>query len=172
MDGDLIYLGDIKGSVDEYDYAYAFWDTGAVVLYQGTTSAWAYATRLYQGDMAYADVPFGYQRPGSVDLEMGIAYVDVEVSTHTVLNQTYYLYNEDGTIGELIPEPGSFIYPLIMVELNGEYVRDISSADGLDPTQAIDYAIEPIPSGETVNLLLQATDFGGNGDYVSYDGVL
>lgn len=171
-DGTLIYLGEIKGSVDDTGYAYAYWEGGGVVLNQGGTSAWAYATREYDGDLAYAQVPFGYQRPGVEDLQLGVAYVGVDVPTQTILTTTYYLNNDDGTIGELYPETGSLLFPLLQVQEGQDMVWATSSTQGFDPTLEISYTLETLPAGETVSLWLEAADYGGNGDYVVFEGIL
>jgi hypothetical protein len=169
---DIVYLlGDEPAS---YTSALVdgFWDYTVLTITQDASFSYLYTSLdvTPTGDLSLS-IPFFYQAPGALEPD----YLQLEyivAPDGVILQETYYLISDAGP-GELTPEPGAIMDPLVVViDENGELVWGFASEDRFDPTLAFDLAFEEVPVGTNAYVELLISDFAGNEDYVYFEGVL
>ncbi len=161
-DASVIFLADHPAQRVDATTFVGQWDAAAVVVVQGDTTAYAYASFTEEvGGFVGLTVPFAYQRPGASDLMTVLLHRSLNASTGEVAAETYYIYDELG-IGELTPEPGALMAPMLQVaQSDGATSWQFLPDAVLDPTASLDLYASFLPEGTPLYLLLQITDFAG-----------
>ena len=149
-----------------------FWDYTVLTIKQDASVSYLYTSIdiTPTGDMSLS-IPFAYQAPDA--LEPDYLLLEYLVSPDGfVLEETYYLISDAGP-GELTPEPGAIMDPLVVIiDQNGELVWGFASDDSFDPTLDFELAFEEVPIGVTAYVELLISDFAGNEDYVYFEGAI
>lgn len=165
----LVYLvGDSAGELDENGVAFGAWDLSILVMVQGESYGYAYYSVQYEGEYVRASIPLAYESPTQGEQIAFLSYILDQQGN--ALQATYYLLTEAG-YGELYPEPGSTIYPLLQVT-DGNTTDWQVAGDGIDPNAEFMFDVIYLQQGATAYVQLNALDYAGNGDFVYYTGTL
>lgn len=169
---DIVFLLGDQPAAFVDSSAGGFWDYSTLTITQGNRFGYLYASfdKTPTGDLSIA-IPFAYQPPGS-----GQAYylllVYIVAPDGLVLQETYYLLTDAGP-GELTPQPGALMTPLVVIiDQNGYLDWGFGSGDSFDPTLGFDLAFEYLPAGILGYVELLVSDFAGNQDYVYFEGAI
>jgi hypothetical protein len=165
-----ILLGQQPADIVEGNVVEARWDGSFLKISQFGVDAVGFYSVDITNNVLSTSIPFGYIAPGSMNVDyVQLTYsLDLETGAEQT---TYYLITEGGP-GELIPEYGSQLYPLVIaVDQNGASWA-ASTEEPFEGGDAIELALDPVPSGTTVFLQLNVESFGGQGDYVSFAGTM
>jgi|GEM_PF-267011 len=161
----VVLLGQAPAQVAG-DAVGASWDLGVLTLSQDGATAFAYLGLEAEGAYLNASIPFAYTAPGAAEARLALLYYVLEAATGTVVQATYYVVS-DGGYGELFPEVGSTLAPVVpIVGTDGQATWAPTSEVAFDPLREIASELAPLPDGTTVYASLTAADFGGNGDTV------
>jgi hypothetical protein len=166
-------LGSNPAQLSDSGLVTGTWNTSVLTLTQGAATQYGYLA--LEADEAsgtiLASIPLAYAAPGAADLAEVIWLIAMDPTTGNALQSTYYLLSQAGP-GELTPEPGSALYPLILqVDANGEQWV-VSTQDGFDATQEISLDLQALNPGAVVTIYLLAQDYAGNTDFVWAGGEL
>jgi hypothetical protein len=160
-------LGSNPAQTDSSGLVAGFWDGSALTLSQGGLQALGFLNleSTEEGAAALVTVPFAYTRPGLTQYELVFWLVVVDIDTGDSIQDTFYLYS-DGFVGELFPQPGGALYPLVIqIDHSGEQFV-ISSTEGFDPMLEIEPDLETLNTGAISVLYLIAEDYAENSDNV------
>lgn len=171
VDGDFLYaLGDRPGALNG-SQALGSWGANALVISQGSSSSYAYLGEAVSGTNIQAGIPFSYVETGSQAGLPVLLSMTIDSSTGSILQYTFYLVTEGG-VGQLYPQPGSAIYPILMqIDQSGQS-QWVPTEVAFDPTIPLSFNMQTIEAGTNVYLELDAYDYGGNADYVYWQGAL
>jgi hypothetical protein len=165
--GTLIALGDEPAYLDG-DTVWATWDLAALTMRQGDTFSWAYTSVTQaEGGHTQLGIPLGYAAPGADQLGFAmLAYLFD--GSNDLVGSTYYLFNDNGGIGELDPEAGSAFVPLLQYTNaeTGATTWDVAGDVAFAADTGYDVAREPLPAGLRAFMVLTATDYAGRADLV------
>jgi hypothetical protein len=165
-----VALGNQPAEVFEDGTVSAEWDGTFLVISQGSMNAVGFYTVEITDNRLATMIPFGYVAPNSMTVEYVLLTYVYEFETGNE-QTTYYLITEGGP-GELLPEPGSQLYPLV-VQADASGASWVTSAEQpFDGGAPIDLSLQPVPSGTMVFLQLDVQNFGGQGDYVAFAGTM
>jgi hypothetical protein len=165
IDGVVYLLGDEPASYTD-TFVDGFWDYTALTMTQGASASYLYTSfKLTEtGDISLT-IPFTYQAPGGFAPDYALL-VYILTPNFTVLQETYYLITAAGP-GELTPQPGASLDPLVLIiDQAGDLVWDYASDDRFDPTLGFDLVFETLPAGISAYTELVIADFADNSDYV------
>lgn len=163
--GSLIVLGDEPAFLDG-DVVFATWGLGGLYMQQGDVGSWAYSS-FSQVDETHSQlgIPMGYAEPG--DDALGFALLAYLFEGDALLQSTYYLFENDGGVGELDPTAGSALVPLLqVVDGNGAVSWEPGIDAGFDATAGYDVTWEQLGAGVNVFMALTTVDYAGRGDFV------
>jgi hypothetical protein len=149
-----------------------FWDYTVLTIEQGASFSYLYTSIdiTPTGELSLS-IPFAYQAPDALEPDY-LLLEYIVAPDGVVLEETYYLISDAGP-GELTPEPGAIMDPLVMIiDQDGEIVWGFASEDRFDPTLDFDLAFEEVGIGVTAYVELLISDFAGNEDYVYFEGTL
>lgn len=167
-----VYLfGDESAGYDN-QFVDGFWDYTALVMEQGPELAYLYMSLEWtaMGDIRLA-IPFEYQPPGGAPPEY-VLLVYILDGDWNLLQETYYLITDSGP-GELNPQVGSTLYPIVrIIDVNGNFVWGYSSQGGFDPFIGFSLSFEPLPTDTTIYAELSISDLAGSEDFVYFEGLL
>jgi hypothetical protein len=173
-DGSIDYIGQRPGVVadDGSGLAGAFYNLGYLTLSDGEDTSVAYLG--FQQDpsagTATISVPLEYYGPGSQDATQSLLELSLDPGSGSILSEIFYTYNEgSGTYGELQVDPQGLILPLVQRfdPASGDVSWIPTSETGLfADLEALQYDVQPLPSGIQLVLELYVYDFGGNSDFV------
>lgn len=171
-DGSIIFFGEEPGELVDGDegFAGAIYDLTLLQLSDGEDAAFAYLdlTLDIEENIAYFDVPLAYYPPGSDEYLDVVLSVVLDLDTED-FTETYYMFNESGSVGELDAEPNAIIVPIVLNQYPDGSLEWIPTSDvGLwADLPNITYEFVPFESGEEVYAELTVFDYGGNSDFVS-----
>lgn len=172
--GGYVYVtGDTPAGYDER-FVTGQWDLSVLRIAQGNVAGFVYlSVAVEQGNYLSASLPFAYLRPGSQQPETVLLRYVFDPQGN-VVQASYYLITEAGP-GELTPEPGSTMYPLIFAAS----VNDPNDAgwgygtdQPLDATRQFDITPQALGAGASIYVELNAANISGAGDYVYVVGTL
>jgi hypothetical protein len=168
-DGVFYVIGDTAAQVSGGGLVTATWDTDIFTLTQGGRQVFAYLSLAYEAGQLVASVPFTYVAPDG-----GRRPVLLVLGTNSqggVISSTFYAQNGVG-YGELVPERGSRLYPLVLAVSDSGNAWIPTPGDGVDPNAPYEFSFVSLGLGTAVYLELNAYDYGDNSDYVSFSGEL
>ena len=152
IDGDAIRA--------EYDWRY-------LVIEDGTTEAPAY-TQLdldEAGEIRRIVVPITYTH--AEDSVRGVLVLGIDGAS--VVSETFYGYSDEGTVGEIQPEPGDTFVPQLLLQdltdFSSEWQDSTSTPLSADPA-ALEHHLRRLAPFTPVMLELNLTDVDGGRDYV------
>lgn len=148
----------------------ARWDGSFLKISQNGVDAVGFYTVDISENRLSTSIPFGYIAPGSMNMDYVLLTYTLNLETGE--EQTTYYLITDGGPGELLPEAGSELYPLVLVANAQGASWQTSVTSPFDGGAAIDLALQPVPSGTTVFLELDVQNFGGQSDYVAFTGTM
>lgn len=168
-------VGSNQAEVDAGGLVTGYWDETALTLSQGELQSFAFLSlEVDQEGTFYATIPMLYQGPGDETVDQFtyvIWVIGLDGDTgETVLN-TYYAVSDAG-LGELYPEPGGFLHPIILeADASGQEWAFAADA-GFDAVAEIELSMEYLQVDMPFVVYLVAEDLAGNADYVftAYEG--
>lgn len=165
-----VLLGNQPAELYEDGVVEARWDGTFLKISQNGVDAVGFYSVQITGNVLSTTIPFGYVAPGSMTVDT--VYLTYTLDLDSGAEQTtFYLLTEGGP-GELLPESGSQLYPLVL-QVNAQGASWATSVNQpFDGGQAIELALDPVPSGTTVYFQLDVQNFGGQGDYVAFAGTM
>ena len=177
-DGSIFYIGEEPGNIYDDGTADATFDLTTLTISDGQDTVDAYLDLGYDADSdTYSiDVPLVYAPPGATAEE---EFLDLNLSLvldsdFNILSETYYEFQEEGTLGEFTADPDGLIYPLVQLQgADGSIEYVVNSDVGLFadiPSLAYDFA--PLPSGTPLHVDLTVYDYGGNSSSISAEDVV
>lgn len=165
----LIILGSNSSGVDTNGLVVGAWDGSLLTLTQGDTTGFGYVDATLNGSIGTLGIPFSYEAfPGATAEYVLLNYV-YDADTGATLELTYYVIGENA-VGELLPEPGSTLTPLLLVVSGGSSDWAAGSDAPFDAAQPIDLGTTTIQTGAEVYLELDAENIAGQADYVYVAG--
>ena len=177
-DGSIVYVGEEPGTIYDDGTADATFDLTTLTMSDGEDTVDAYLDLGYdsESDTFSIDVPLVYQPPGATteeefsDLNLSL----VLDSDFNILSETYYEFQEGGTVGEFTADPEGLIFPLVQVQAPDGSL-DYQMLDGVGlyadlPNLAYDFV--PLDPGTVLHVDLTVYDYGGNASSVSAEDVV
>jgi len=166
------FLGSSQAGVNALSVVTGYWDVSALTLSQGSLVSYGFLSlEMDAGGYVLASIPLLYESPFSDEPGYVIWMIAIDPDTGDVELNTYYLVTDAG-LGELYPETGTYLYPLLVqVDAEGQQWV-VSSEEGYDAAKDIALEMAPLGVGTTVSLYLFAEDYAGNADYVWAGGEL
>lgn len=177
-DGSIELIGREPGVIsdDGSGLAQASYDLTVLTISDGEDTTYAYLA-LQEADDEGAggfivNVPLDYYAPDQLD-EGGVPQDAVLTLTAdadgNIIDETYFLYEEGGTVGELNAEEGAVIVPkTLVIDADGNETWTGTTDIGLfADLPSLQYDLAPLESGTQLYVQLSVTDFGGNTDNVS-----
>jgi len=168
-------LGSIQAEVDSNGLVTGYWDETALTLTQGDLESFGFLSlEQDEGGTLYATIPMLYQGPADQTLDQFtyiIWVIGINGTTGEAEFSTYYAVSDAG-LGELYPEPGGFLHPLILqADANGQEWA-LAADTGFDAATEIGLSMESLQVGLPYLVYLVAEDLAGNADYVftAYEG--
>ncbi|CAN5356995.1 hypothetical protein BH23ACT9_BH23ACT9_25740 [soil metagenome] len=165
-DGAIVQLGDTEADIFDDGTVSGFTDLTVLTISDGEDVIDAYLSLTFdeEAGLSYANVPLEYTLPdGSETSDVTLSIV-VDSETGDVLQETYYINNEGGTLGELSADPDALISPIVLVygiEPGGVWEAYGESALFAD-LPALEYDFAELESGTEIYVDIVVTDFGGN----------
>ena len=148
------------------------WDGSTVIVAQGGAEAYGFAefSADANGQFLLLSIPFAYQAPGAADTTFVQLRYTYDGVTGEVYSTAYYQFTEVG-VGELLPEAGSTLLPLIPVLSGGELTWSTTAEAPYDATVPFDITFDDLfadlASGAGVYLEIAAWDYAGHSDVAS-----
>ena len=175
-DGSIVFVGEEPGTIYDDGTADATFDLTTLTMSDGEDTVDAYLDLGYDADSdtVSIDVPLAYYPPDG-----GGEYQDLTLSLSldsdfNVLSETYYAYEEGGTLGEFTADPAGLIVPLVQYQAPDGTIEWVPNSDvGLyADIPNLAYAFAPLPSGTLLHAELTVYDFGGNASSVYVEDVV
>ncbi len=177
-DGSIVYVGEEPGTIYDDGTADATFDLTTLTISDGQDTVDAYIDLGYdaESDTFTIDVPLQYAPP---EVTSEDEYQDLTLSLvldpdFNILSETYYEFQEGGTMGEFTADPDGVVFPLVQLQgADGtlEYVPNGEVGLFADLPSLV-YEFAPLPSGTPLHVDLTVYDFGGNAATVSADDVV
>lgn len=163
--GEVALLGDQPASFDATTVT-GQWDLSVLTLQQGATTGYAYLSLQASGSSNVAAViPFAYSAPGAASEAYCIRQLVFD-SNNTLVQDTYYLITDAG-VGELTPQSGSTVKPLLQIMDAQGNVNWAYGGDPMNPAAEISMSFSTVNPGTQVYGELRIANAGGQGDLVS-----
>lgn len=150
----------------------ALWDLSVLTITQGANVGYLYMSFDWagSGDLVIS-IPFEYWGPGASTPEDVILVYIIDQDLN-ILQETYYLLTSSGP-GELTPQLGSVIRPVVStIDPDGNIGWGYGSPTTFNPLLDFQLDFVPLPPGTSIYAELMVSDFAGNEDHVSFEGVL
>jgi hypothetical protein len=177
VDGDDIFvIGDMTGEISEEGIASGSYPLEIMFIKNGSKRSYGYISYVLDGDEVEISMPFHYYPPGSKKFLDAFALISGNVNEpDDAWEQIYYVEEEDGTYGELELEDGGRVVPIILKLAKADAEIQDDEWVETDPVKFnakkdLEIDFEKLGGGETIYLQLIADDFGGNSDFVYYQG--
>jgi Clostripain family len=139
----------------------AGWDFSTLQVGDGTTTLDASVILEPVAGALKGRIPLVYQAPDGTQAEAVIEF-SVDPSG-AVTGTTLLRFEDDGTVAQLAPEPGSVLAPLVLVaSAAGDVTPQLLGNQALDATAAIGFVQTRLPAGSPFIVALLASDAGGN----------
>jgi hypothetical protein len=167
--GSLYLIGDRVGSI-EGNKATGNWATTVLIVSQDTAQSYAYLSEVPEQGAIQASIPFSYYAQGSASGEPVLLTMIIDGTSGTILQSNFYLITAGG-LGELYPQPGATIRPVVM-QISAGKAQWVELTTVFDPTQQMNFALQLLPAGTEAYVELDVIDYGGNFDYVAWQQVL
>ena len=174
-DGSIYFVGEEPGVIYDDGTAEATFDLTTLTISDGEDIVDAYLDLGYdaESDTFSIDVPLAYYPPD------GSEYQDLTLSLSldsdfNVLSETYYAYEEGGTLGAFTADPAGLIVPLVQFQGPDGSIEWVPNSEvGLyADIPNLAYAFEPLPPGTPLYAELTVYDFGGNSSAVAIEDVV
>jgi hypothetical protein len=174
--GDIFILGDVTGDISDDGIASGSFPLEMMFFKNGGRKTYGYISYVIDGDEIEISAPFHYYPPGSKHFLEAFALISGNTSeADDDWEQVYYVEEEDGAYGELELEDGARIVPIVLKLAKADAEVDDDEWVETEPVKfdaekdlEIDY--EKLGGGETIYLQLIIEDYGGNSDFVYYQG--
>jgi len=177
VDGDNIFvLGDMTGDMSEDGIASGSFPLEIMFFKNGNKKSYGYISYVLDGDEIEISMPFHYYPPGSKKFLEAFALISGNVKEpDDAWEQMYYVEEEDGTYGELELEDGARIVPIILKLAKADAEVDDDQWVETEPVKFnakkdLEIDFEKLGGEETIYLQLIVDDYGGNSDFVYYQG--
>ena len=177
VDGDDIFvIGDMTGDISEDGIASGSYPLEIMFINNGSKRSYGYISYVLDGDDVEISMPFHYYPPGSKNFLEAFALISGNVNEpDDTWEQMYYVEEEDGAFGELELEEGSRVVPIILklAKADAEIDDDVwveTEPVKFNAKNDLEIDFEKLGGGETIYLQLIVDDFGGNSDFVYYQG--
>ncbi len=168
-DGALQLIGQEEATVsdDGSGLVEGFFDLTTFSITDGQDTALAYLDLTVDEEtgLATIDTPLAYYSPEdpetAEDVTLSIVF---DIETQDVVQEIYYLNDENGTVGELTADPEGIVVPQVLTVLDDGSTEFTPTSDvGLfaDLPNLL-YEFDPIPSGSELYAELVVVDYGGN----------
>lgn len=175
-DGSVIFLGEEPGSILEDGQAAAIYDLTFLQISDGQDTMAAYSAITFdeENNLFVVDIPMAYYPPGSDEYVDALLELVVDPDDGTILSETYYVVEDEGTFGELTTDPQGIIQPIVLNLYPDGSSEWIPTSDvGLyADLPNLSYEYVPLDPGTELYAELEITDFGGNSDTVSVQDVV
>lgn len=170
-DGSIVYVGEEPGTIYEDGTADATFDLTTLTISDGIDTLDAYLELGYdaESEIVSIDVPLAYYPPGAGEDQYQDLVLSLTLDTDfNVLSETYYAFEEGGTLGEFTADPTGLIYPLVQYQAPDGTLEWVPNSDiGLyADIPSLAYEFAPLPSGTPLRVELTVFDFGGNSSFV------
>ncbi|MCG8416824.1 MAG: clostripain-related cysteine peptidase [Proteobacteria bacterium] len=148
----------------------ARWDYSILTITQGFNFGYLYMSFDWsESSDLVLSIPFEYWPPGQSSPEYAILVYILDQNFY-ILQETYYVLTDSGP-GELTPEFGSVIRPLVLtIDPQGKFGWGYGSEAGFDPLGDFQLDFLDLPQGTPIYAELSIADFAGNEDYVYFEG--
>jgi len=177
VDGDDIFvIGDMTGDISEDGIASGSYPLEIMFIRNGSKRSYGYISYALDGDEVEITMPFHYYQPGSKNFLEAFALISGNVNEpDDAWEQMYYVEEEDGTYGELELEDGGRVVPIILKLAKADAEIEDDEWVETEPVKFnarndLEIDFEKLGGGETIYLQLIVDDFGGNSDFVYYQG--
>ena len=162
--GESVIAGDRPATYDDTTVQ-GTWDLTVLSVSQGSTMGFAYLSvdQSTQNELSLL-IPFAYSVGGSQP-----QYVIRDLildATGKPVQDTYFLQTSAG-VGQLSPEPGSTLQPLVQVIDTQGNVTWAAGGDPMDATQPIALGMSMLNSGTDAFVALSIIGPSGDGDAVT-----
>ncbi|WP_396667268.1 clostripain-related cysteine peptidase [Microbacterium sp. R86528] len=116
------------------------------------------------------DVPLEYVSPDDDVIQDALLSIIVD-DDDTILEEDFYLLDDSGTYGALVPDSDGWIYPVALVLVDDEqWEYERTDDDGISADlPAIEYALNYLEPGTTLVLDADVQDYGQQADTVSVE---
>ncbi len=177
VDGeDIFIVGDMTGDVSEDGLAVGAFPLEVLFIDSGGKRSYGYISYVLDGDDVEISMPFHYYPPGSRDYLEAFALISGSISEPDEdWEQMYYVEEEDGTYGELELEEGGRVVPLLLKLAKSDAEIDEDEWVETQPVKFnaendLEIDFEKLKGNETIYLQLIVEDYGGNSDFIYYQG--
>ena len=177
VDGeDIFVIGDMTGDIAEDGIASGSYPLEIMFIKNGSKRSYGYISYVLDGDDVEISMPFHYYPSGSKNFLEAFALISGNVNEpDDTWEQMYYVEEEDGAYGELELEEGSRVVPIILklAKADAEIDDDVwveTEPVKFNAKNDLEIDFEKLGGGETIYLQLIVDDFGGNSDFVYYQG--
>lgn len=162
----VAFFGERLATIDG-DSITASYDWRYLVIEDGTNEASAYSQLDLDedGSIRRIVVPLTYTS-GGTDAR-GILVLGIEGDR--IASETFYRYTDDGTVGEIDPQPGDTFVPQLLVQnmedLSSEWLDSTETPLSADP-ERLEHHMRRLDRLTPVMLELNLTDIEGGNDYL------
>ncbi|MBN1412827.1 MAG: hypothetical protein JW969_18445 [Spirochaetales bacterium] len=174
---DTVFLGNLKAEPDtETGVITGEWDLFSLIVIQGGNWAFGYLGESMRGEgLRQYKIPFAYFKDGKVDAnKYSYVYLSLLINAKgEIIQKTYYLQTGNNMFGELAPQKGSKIVPLIKVLSDkGGSKFELTTEKGFDPLKEMEFKFKLLQDRKNTTIYLQLimADYGGNRDWLYYEG--
>jgi hypothetical protein len=173
---DIFVLGDMTGDFSEDRVASGSYPLEIMFIKNGSKKAYGYISYEVDGDEVEISMPFHYYPPGSKKFLEAFALISGKVNEpDDDWEQVYYVEESDGNYGELELEDGGRVVPILLklAKADAEVQDDIwveTDPVKFNAKKDLEIDFEKLGGKETIYLQLIVDDFGGNSDFVYYQG--
>jgi hypothetical protein len=173
---DIFVLGDMTGDISEDRVASGSYPLEIMFIKNGGKKAYGYISYAVDGDEVEISMPFHYYPPGSKKFLEAFSLISGNVKEPDEnWEQIYYVEESDGNYGELELEEGGRVVPLLLklAKPDAKIQDDVwveTDPVKFNAKKDLEIDFEKLGGGETIYLQLIAEDFGGNSDFVYYQG--
>ncbi len=169
-DDSIVFIGEEPAEIsdDGSGLVAAIYDLTVLTISDGIDTAFAYFALTVDPDtgLAFVDIPLAYVAPGG-SLDDGkdvLLTLVLDPDTGDILEEDYYVVNEEGTFGEITTDPEGLIFPVVLNEFPDGTEEWIPTSDvGLfADLPELQYDLTPLDSGTGIFAELAVYDYGGN----------
>ena len=166
----------MTGDISEDRVASGSYPLEIMFIKNGGKKAYGYISYAVDGDEVEISMPFHYYPPGSKKFLEAFSLISGNVKDPDEnWEQVYYVEEGDGNYGELELEEGGRVVPLLLklAKPDAKIQDDVwveTDPVKFNAKKDLEIDFEKLGGGETIYLQLIAEDFGGNSDFVYYQG--
>lgn len=182
-DGGAIFFAEEPADVGVFDGIpgiEATYDLSVLAIADGVEEALVFRSVHDDPETGFVivDIPMQYVAPGGdpegEDVILSLIIEAVNDDEGIVVEEDFYLIDESGTWGELVADPEGRIFPLVpKATTDGDVGFARTTPVGLAADlPAIEYIIEPLPSGTQLLVDLTAADYGDTSDSIVFAPII